>query len=156
MANIAPTFFGSGLAAFGVSINVVGAALNGTAAVVTGDWVTPVNDLIIDGVAISYIEGTGTDATAVSIAFQVQIGTDATAYNLRNTAGAAYALAPAGGAGVAGADAWFVPLVSNAPTAGAVIIPSGAVTAIRAISTVTGTAAGTDALKVTFCGSRRR
>lgn len=153
MADLFPTFDGS--AVLGVSINATGANVNGTAGVITGDWITPVSGCNIAAVAINYVEGTGTDATGISVAFQVLIGSDATAYGLRNSAGGAYALAPAGGAGVAGTDSWFVPLVSNTPTAGAVIFPLGGIKAIRAVSTVTGTAAGTDAIKVTFVGYRQ-
>lgn len=144
MATISPTPTTSGNGAFGVSINVTGAACVGT---VTGDWVK-LDGYFADGFAVLYDEDGGTGMSAASLTLDVLVGNDAsTAYKVNNQAITATTFAITTDLSNPYFNLWPVSAAQGA------LIGAG-ISAIRAVAVITGTGAGADALKVTFCARR--
>ena len=140
MTDVALTTRGTSL--FGVSLNLSGAACVGT---VVGDWITPIDHVHIDGVAVKYTEA-GAGMSQAVLTAQVLIGNDTTTIyqvNIGALGAWTYTITATG-------SNPYIPLWPYSAAAGARI--GGCVTAIRATAVITGTGTSTDALAVTFLG----
>jgi hypothetical protein len=142
MADVAPSFAPAtrNPSFNAVSINQTGVNATGT---LVGDWITPLDGVLLIGYCINYLEGGGTMSQAI-VTTEVLIDGDlVNVYTICGTAGAAQSMT------VTATSSVLLPFGVTGP------YPLCGVTKARARAVVTGTGGGTDNIRVSFFGLRR-